>query len=375
MTPLRSLPILSLLLTLSVIPLATAAEKGPLWLHPDTTPLPTDKLGPFVRVADDILVTVDKEGVHRSQDEGKTWQSAPLAVDIPFEVSNERALIYTSEGVLILACMNLKEKVWKWNSTRHDADPGTTLPTYAIRSLDEGKTWESPIKLHDEWSGCVRNMIETKDGLVVFTAMRLLNNPGRHSVLTYSSADGGASWKPSNVVDLGGQGHHGGATEATVIELEDGRLWKLIRTNLGVFWQAWSKDGVYWRTLAPTTIPASSAPGQLLRLKSGRMVLLWNRPYPEGENTFPLSGGDREWSETPVSNHRWELSLAFSEDDGTTWTAPMVIARQKETWLSYPYLFEQKPGILWLTTMQGPVRVGLEEDEFWKQANGTTTGK
>ena len=370
-----TLRILSLLLTLSIATVTLAAEKGPLWLHPDTTPLPTDKLGPFVRVADNALMTVDKEGVHRSNDEGMTWQSTPLAVDIPFEVSNERALIYTSDGVLILACMNLAEKVWKWNSSIHDADPGTTLPTYAVRSLDQGKTWESPIKLHDEWSGCVRNMIETKEGRIVFTAMRLLTKPGRHSVLTYSSTDGGASWKPSNVVDLGGQGHHGGATEATVIELNDGRLWKLIRTNLGVFWQAWSEEGVYWRTLAPTTIPASSAPGQLLRLKSGRMVLLWNRPYPEGEMTFPLSGGDREWSETPVSNHRWELSLAFSEDDGHTWTDPIVIARQKNVWLAYPYLFEQSPGTLWLTTMQGPVRVSFEESDFWKQANGTTTGK
>ena len=101
---------LSLLLTLSAATLVMAAEKGPLWLHPDTTPLPTDKLGPFVRAADNVLITVDKEGVHRSSDEGTTWQSAPLEVDIPFEVSNERALIYTSDGVLILACMNLMEK-------------------------------------------------------------------------------------------------------------------------------------------------------------------------------------------------------------------------------------------------------------------------
>ena len=351
------------LLCLGVLP-SGAEEKGPLWVHPASKSMPTQLLGPFVRTDDGQILAVDKAGVHASVDEGSTWTTAPLTLAMPFEVSNERALIYTREGVLILACMNLAEKVWKWNTTTHDADPGTTLPTYALRSLDQGKTWEAPIKLHDEWSGCVRNMIQKDDGRIVFTAMRLLNNPGRHSVLTYSSMDQGASWKASNVIDLGGNGHHGGATEATVVALKDQRLWKLIRTNLGVFWQAWSDDGVYWRELAPSTIPASSAPGQLLRLASGRMVLFWNKPYPEGANSYPLSGGDMQWSETAVSNHREELSMAFSEDDGATWSEGTVIARQKSTWLAYPYLFERVAGEIWLTTMQGDVRIAIHEADF-----------
>ncbi|MCF6287589.1 MAG: glycoside hydrolase, partial [Candidatus Hydrogenedentes bacterium] len=171
-----------------------AAEKGPLWLHPDTVPLSTDILGPFVRLDDGRIMAVDKAGVHASSDEGNTWESWPLETGMEFGVSNERALLYTRDGVLILACMNLAEKVLNWNSTTHDADPGTTLPTYALRSLDKGRTWEKPIKLHDEWSVAVRNMIQAADGRVVFTAMRLLTKPGRHSVLTYSSTDDGASW-------------------------------------------------------------------------------------------------------------------------------------------------------------------------------------
>jgi len=77
-----------------------------------------------------------------------------------------------------------------------------------------------------------------------------------------------------------------------------------------------------------------------------------------------LTGGDNEWSEVPVSNHREELSLAFSEDDGKTWTQPVVIARQPGKWLSYPYLFEPAPGVVWLTTMQGMVRVSFLESDL-----------
>jgi len=343
---------------------APADTKPPIWLHPEATPLPTDTMGPFVRLPDNRILAVDKHNVLASADEGATWESWPIETGMDFEVSNERALLVTRAGTLILACMNMKEADWRWNSEIHDADPGTTLPTYALRSLDGGKTWEKPIKLHDEWSGCVRNMIQTKDGRVVFTAMRLLNRPGRHSVLTYSSTDDGATWKSSNVIDLGGNGHHGGATEATALELNDGRLWKLIRTNQGKFWQAWSDDGIYWRTIAPSDIHASSAPGQLLRLASGRVVLLWNRPFPEGETSYPLRGGDNEWSETPVSNHRGELCVAFTNDEGKTWTEPVVLARQPGASLAYPYLFERAPGEIWLTTMQGGIRLAFRESDF-----------
>jgi sialidase-1 len=341
-----------------------AGDDAP-WIHPQAAPLPTDMQGPFVHLPDGGLLAVEGNTVGRSEDGGETWDTWPFPLGADeFEVSRERALICKREGTVILACMNMAERVWKWNSEIHDADPDTTLPTYAVRSTDGGKTWDTPIKLHDEWSGCVRNMIQTRDGRVVFTAMRLLNKPGRHSVLTYSSVDQGVSWKPSNIIDLGGKGHHGGATEATAIELNDGRLWKLIRTNLGVFWQAHSTDGVYWREIGSTDIAASSAPGQLTRLESGRIMLIWNRPYPEGETEFPLRGGDGEWSETPVSNHRGELSVAFTENEGATWSEPVVIARQPGASLAYPYVFERVPGEIWLTTMQGGIRIKFNEAAF-----------
>ena len=89
-----------------------------------------------------------------------------------------------------------------------------------------------------------------------------------------------------------------------------------------------------------------------------------NRPLPEGKTEWPLTGGDGLWSEVPVSNHREELSLAFSDDDGKTWSKPVVIARQSGKWLAYPYVFEAQPGRLWLTTMQGGVRVEFDEADF-----------
>ncbi|HRX80041.1 MAG: exo-alpha-sialidase [Planctomycetaceae bacterium] len=337
-----------------------------LELHAKLRPLPFKLLGPFAHTSDGQILAIDSKVTRVSGDGGATW-SEPRSLfpaDANITVSNERALLRTRDGTLIAAFMNLDERSWTWDNDLHDA-PNAVLPTYVMRSTDNGVTWQQIQKMHEDWSGCVRDMIQTKDGRVIFTAMKMLHDPGRHSVLTYSSSDDGVTWHASNLIDLGGQGHHGGVTEPTLVELKDGRVWMLIRTNWGEFWSGYSSNGgKHWQVLQPSGIESSSSPGILTRLASGRLMLLWNRPLPAGRNEWPLSGGDGLWSEIAVSNHREELSLALSDDDGTTWTKPVVIAKQADKWLAYPYVFEVEPGRIWLTTMQGEVRVEFNESDF-----------
>ena len=347
------------------------------WIPDNVHEMPGMKLGPFVRLANGSILTVDSTKSYISKDEGKTWQEkAIFAERDKYEIRPERALIRTRSGVIILAFANNKERAnWNWQNDISDS-PGAILPTYAVRSLDDGKTWEKPQKLHDDWTGAIRDMIETRDGNIVFTSMMMRHDPGHHAVVTYTTQDDGKSWQRSNVIDLGGIGHHGGVTEATLEQLGDGRLWLLMRTNWGKFWQAMSDDeGLSWKSYKPTNIDASSAPGLVKRLNSGRLVLVWNRLYPEGKNQYPLTGGDGIWSEVPVSNHRDELSIMFSDDDGKTWSKPKVIARCTDKMkekrlvgggrdLSYSYVFEAKPGELWITVWRGELRIKLNEKDF-----------
>ena len=58
------------------------------------------------------------------------------------------------------------------------------------------------------------------------------------------------------------------------------------------------------------------------------------------------------------------MSIAFSEDDGKTWSKPVVVARQKGKSLAYPSIFEYRPGEIWLTTMQGGVRIWFSKRNF-----------
>lgn len=336
-----------------------SAESG-ITLHPTLSETPGLPMGPFTRTKNGDIIAVDHNDFIRSGDEGKTWQrTAIFTADDNFKISNERAIVVTKKGTIIVACMNLAERHWTWDNKLGDA-PGAKLPTYVLRSTDGGKTWEKPRKMHDDWSGAVRDIVETKDGRIVFTAMKMRHNPGRHTVLTYGSSDDGETWEPSNVIDLGGAGHHGGVTEPCIEQLNDGRLIKYIRTNWMKQWWAESRDdGRSWHVMGPTDIPSSSAPAMLTRLADGRLLIVWNRPFPDGKDSYPMSGGDRLWSATPVSNHRAELSIAFSSDEGKTWSTPQVIASVSKGWLAYPYVFEPKPGTVWITTMQGGLRATL----------------
>jgi lysophospholipase L1-like esterase len=53
------------------------------------------------------------------------------------------------------------------------------------------------------------------------------------------------------------------------------------------------------------------------------------------------------------------LSLAFSDDEARTWSKPVIVAADYAPGgrVSYPYLYESKPGELWITTMQGGLRM------------------
>ena len=335
--------------------------------------------GPFIRLKDGSILTVGENDAQCriSKDEGKTWTDYRIIDSSKYSIWSP-VVIQCHSGVIILGFSNGKEKAnWNWNKVTHDS-PKAILPAYVIRSLDGGRTWQDARKLHEDWTGMNRDIKETKDGHVVFATMMMRHNPGRHTVVTYTTKDDGKTWVRSNVLDLGGSGDHAGAMESTLEQLKDGRLWMLLRTDKGCFWETFSKDdGGTWDEPKPTQIDASSSPGALKRLADGRLVLVWNRLYPEGKNSYPLLGGDNNLSEVPCSWQREELSMMLSDDDGKSWTKPVVIAKNhlqpkytlqnawdSKIWLTYPLVFEAKPGELWITTYIGGLKIKVNENAF-----------
>lgn len=326
-----------------------AADIAPI-LHPKAAPLPFTYQGPFVTTGDGNVLCLDAKSALRSSDEGKTWSATPVFTDpAKYTVSNERALLRTRDGVVIAAWMNGSEKKtppgWNWGG-KDVSWKDFVLPTYVCRSLDDGKTWEEPVLLSRPWCGCIHSMIETRGGHIVLVGQEIIS-AWRHATVMFVSDDKGRTWLRGDMLDYGiGRHDHAGSIEGTVVERRDGSLYLLLRTESGWLFEATSRDGLKWGNLKQSQIRSVTCCAQMARLSDGRIALLWNHP----PRHHPDSGTSRE-----------ELSIAFSADECASWTPPVVVAANYGAGgrVSYPYLYERRPGELWITTMQGGLRMRI----------------
>jgi hypothetical protein len=290
--------------------------------------------GSFIALDDGRLMSLasDDGGTVEVSDDGQTWEriatmyegEGPGALTRDYEC---QIALRTQSGVIVWIYRDFETRHWAWDDATGEAvDPKLTV--WAIRSLDGGQTWVDRQMIADIYNGSLNDIIQTSTGEIVVPAQEYVPNPGRHCQRTYVSADDGKTWEPSNLIDIGGHGHHDGIFEGTLVELNDERLMMLMRTPRDRFWRAYSSDGGrIWNHVEPTDIPASSAPGYIMRLASGRLMLVWN-PLPPGEEMRPLTElvpGPKPYSqgtEMPAKGWRNSLQIAFSEDDGETWSEP-----------------------------------------------------
>ena len=90
-----------------------------------------------------------------------------------------------------------------------------------------------------------------------------------------------------------------------MVELADGRIWMVFRTQTGYLFESYSQDqGETWSPARRTAFRSSNSPAALLRLDSGQLVMSWNN---EGSYN-PVHG---------VSYSRQALSMAIH--DGSGW--------------------------------------------------------
>ncbi len=360
--PRRPICLALVLLSFSVFAAATAtATEDFIQLHDSGERLTFDLQGPFVTTTDDGVLAVGSSHAYVSHDDGQSWKSFPLFQNHEkYLARDERALLKLDDGTVVFAWMNERERKrgGPWGQGGQAEAAKWIIPVCISRSSDDGKTWSEPLMIQQGWCGAIRSLIQLKNGRLVLVAQKVI--PWRHVTLTYVSDDRGVTWTASNVLDMETRdsGDHGGSMEGTVVELTDGRVYMLIRTTRGWFWEAFSSDGgLTWEGLAKSKIRSSTCCGQLVRLASGRIALLWNEPTDENPRDI---------------RSREELSVVFSEDDAETWTRKVVLSKRSlqpgEPYYaarqSYPYLYERRPGECWITTMQGGLRMKVAETDL-----------
>lgn len=110
--------------------------------------------------------------------------------------------------------------------------------------------------------------------------------------------------------------------EPEVIELADGRVMMLLRTQLGYIGKSYSSDGGdTWSEMTSLGVQAPEAPATVRRIPStGDLLLVWNNTYTAGAG----HGGKR----TP-------LSAAISRDEGQTWEVAGNLEENPERTFAY----------------------------------------
>ena len=196
------------------------------------------------------------------------------------------------------------------------------------RSTDDGATWSEPALVTTEAGYYVMNnarVVQMSSGRILcpmaFTG-EVWTASENFRTLVYYSDDDGRTWRRGRgLVSCPKRG----AMEPGLVELDDGRVLQIIRTQLGQIWHCHSSDGGdTWTEAAPWTMAAPEAPSTLARTPDrGEFLLIYNPTVRLG---------------TGHSGPRTPLVAALSADEGRTWSEPKAIEADLSAHYAYTSL-------------------------------------
>jgi photosystem II stability/assembly factor-like uncharacterized protein len=252
-----------------------------------------------------------------SSDGGRTWTSEDRVI-----LENEAGM-----NVMSVSLVRLANDDIGLFYLRKDAADNCRL--YLRRSSDDGKTFGDATLCMPQAGYYVVN----NDRLVRLSSGRLVApasfrqaagakaaHPG--IVICYLSDDDGRTWRKAKT-ELHPPGRsRSGLQEPAVVELKDGRLMMLCRTDQGSQYRSYSSDGGQtWSEAVASDIRSPLSPASLKRIpKTGDLVMVWNDHRQVAES---------------LKSKRTPLSVAISRDEGQTWGQSKVLEDDPDGWYCY----------------------------------------
>ncbi len=231
-----------------------------------------------------------------SEDKGATW-GEPFVVQPNDAGKNVMSvsLLRAGNGDLLLFYL-------RKNSS-------SDLKVAVRRSSDEARTWGGETMVTPQAGYHVMNnarVIRLRSGRLlapVAHSVECWSGREHYRSVCYLSDDDGLTWRRgTGEADV----EKRGAMEPGLVELRDGRILMIIRTQLGTIHCSYSSDGgETWSTPEPSGIAAPEAPATITRIPStGDLLLVWN-------SNVDMSAGH--------CGRRTPLTTAISRNEGQTW--------------------------------------------------------
>lgn len=276
-----------------------------------------------------------------SDDGGKSWSDDKIIVKC------EGGLNVMSVSLLRLSNSEIA-LFYLRKTSREDCRPLMCI------SNDEAKTWSEPkVCITDEVGYYVLNndrAVQLKSGRIILP-VAWHQGPGKALdragvIMCYLSDDNGKSWRRGKDT-FKGYTHDGKRVilqEPGVVELTDGRLFMFIRTDAGSQYICFSNDdGETWTKAHPSRLASPLSPATIERIPwTGDLLCVWNdhsgvHPFPKGRRT--------------------PLCLAFSMDEGKTWSTSQILENNPDGWYCYTAMAFVKDRLL-LAYCAGDKQVG-----------------
>ncbi len=284
-----------------------------------------------------------------SSDRGRSWSP-------PFTIQENIGAENVMEGNLL----RLQSGEISFFFLRKDSE--ADCRPYMRKSFDEGKSWEEAVPMAKFFPGyyTINNsrVIQLSNGRLLVPVAYTPNVWIMSNLTSFClySDDNGRTWFNPQALRTYIQGRtevslpNATAEEPGLVELKDGRVLMILRTNLGYVYKAYSRDGgLTWTEPESTGLVSPRAPATIKRIPTtGDLLMIWNNtPSPRRVPlTAAISKGEGE---------KWENFRNLETDERYTYAYTSVTFVGEEALLTY-YVYDEKTRLISLKLKIIPIQ-------------------